>query len=226
MAITDEQAKILKEQITKQIESTFPEDRKTQALSYVNNLDNNQLEEFIVKNKLIKTSDESVNRSQNPAKTQECIYCMLSSKKIESLPIYEDNDYISVLEINPYTKGHLTLIPKKHIKEAKNLPAKAFTLAKKIGSQVIKKLKAESYQITSSDELGHAIINIIPSYKNQPITYERKHSSPDELKELAMTIGKIEKKSAIPRQKREPKEKTEKQTESKAKLPQLPRRIP
>ena len=220
MPLTDEQAKLIKEQILKQVEN-FPEDKRTQAEQYIKSLNNEQLEEFVMKNNLVKSEEkEGVPSSTTPK--NECIYCNIGNKTIDSLPIYEDKDYIAVLEIKPFSPGHTILLPKEHTSEAKLLKNKAFSISKKIGKHLIKKLKAKDFQLTTSDELRHAIINIIPSYKDVPITYERKPSTKEELQNIAMKIGKIEKKVRVK------KEKEVKIDKGKVNLSiiKLPRRIP
>jgi histidine triad (HIT) family protein len=195
MPLTDEQAKTIKEQILSQIKN-FPEDKREQIKSYIEGMNNEELEEFLIKNKMIKQEGESVENKSN-INENRCVMCLIAEKQIESLPIYEDKNYLAVLEINPISKGHTILIPKKHIKESKSLPSKSFTIANKIGRHLVKKLKsqgAENFQVNSSDELNHAIINIIPKYKNQKLSFERKQAKKQELQDLAMTIGKLEKK--------------------------------
>jgi histidine triad (HIT) family protein len=222
MPISDQEAKYIKDQLLKQIEK-FPEDKREQLKKYINSMNNQQLEEFLVQNQMI--AKEEAAKTLNPnnqaqSKDQECIFCLLSSKQIESFHLYEDKDYIAVLEINPLSKGHTLLIPKKHITEAKALKSKAFTLANKVGKYIIKKLKAENFQINSSDELKHAIINIIPTYKGEKIE-GRKKAKKEELQETAMKIGILEKTQRIKKEK--PKKVEEK---PKPSIIKFPRRIP
>jgi diadenosine tetraphosphate (Ap4A) HIT family hydrolase len=221
MPITDDQAKSIKEQIIKQIESTFPAEKKDSAISYVKSLDNPRLEEFVMKNKLVQ--QEQGSHEKSPHEKPGCIYCMIAEKKVDSLPIYEDKDYVAVLEINPFSNGHTILIPKAHIKETRKIKSKALTIAKKIGSHISKRLKSKDFQISTSDELGHAIINIIPIY-GEAISTERKRAKPEELKDTAMQIGKLEKKTREKKPEKEPSEKPGKS--EKSKIISLPRRIP
>src|SRR3989344_1009991 len=51
----------------------------------------------------------------------ECPFCLMSKNKIETTKIYEDQDFLAVLEINPANKGHTILMPKRHIKSISNL---------------------------------------------------------------------------------------------------------
>lgn len=234
MPLNDEQAKNIKEQLFKQIES-YPPEKREQIKSYIASLDNQQLEEFLIKNKLLRSPSAEggveAEEGEEPSQEQEgkpqgkpsgqCVMCMLANKQIESLAIYEDKDYLAALEINPFSPGHTILIPKKHLKESKEMKSKGFAIANKIGKHLVKKLKAENFQITSSDETKHAIINIIPVYKDKPLTFERKPTKKPELQEMAMKIGRMEKAK-----KKEVKPKPQTAEEKKSSSIQLPRRIP
>jgi len=240
MPFTDEQAASIKEQILRQVES-FPEDKREGIKEYIKGLNNEQLEQFMIKNKLMKShqaegGEESENEGESdnaPKKSgSECVYCMLANKQIDSFAIYEDKDYLGVLEIKPISPGHIVLIPKKHVAETKKLKAKALTIADKIGKHLAKKLDADDFQISSSDELKHAVVNIVPSYKGKELNYKRPQANQKELQELAIKIGKVEKKAKVIKIKTEKggeKQVQEGKKESKAEsksLIRLPRRIP
>jgi histidine triad (HIT) family protein len=213
MALTDEQAKTIKEQILKQAES-FPEERREEIKSYIESLNNEELEEFLAKNNLVRQQGSEAGQTKADGK-QQCVMCLLAQKKIESFVIYEDKDFLAPLEINPFTQGHTILIPKKHIASAKSLPSKAFTLANRIGKHLTKKLNGESFEITSSEEIGHALINILPKFKNKKMDYQRKPTDKKQLQELYGVIGiirkkeksiKLERESETPKEKKQSKE--------------------
>lgn len=237
MALTAEQAESIKEQIKEQLRN-FPEDKRKEAEEYINSLNDQQLEEFVMKNNLVKLDGQeefsSPTNQPNTKGQDSCIMCLLSSKKIESFIIYEDKDYICLLEINPFSKAHSILIPKEHISKVKDIKSKAYTLANTIGKHITKKMSAENFQVNSSDELGHAILNIIPTYKNEKIDFKRRKATKEELQDLYSKIGKIEKKEKVIKIKTEKseqiessKEKSENKAEKpKSSLPQFSRRIP
>ena len=50
MPLTDEQAKSIKEQLFKQVDN-FPEDKKEQVRKYIEDMNNEELEQFLIKNK-------------------------------------------------------------------------------------------------------------------------------------------------------------------------------
>lgn len=216
MPLTDEQTNAVKEQILKQVEN-LPEDKREQIREYISSMNNEQIEEFLRKNKQMQEEsgeDEEAN--------QKCIMCSIASKKIESQVIYEDEEYLAVLELNPLSKGHTILIPKKHVENPKELPKSTKKITEKIGNQIVKKLKAESFQSNLSGELGHIIINIIPVYKDEKID-KRKPAKKEELISLKKEIGEI--KSA--KKKAEKKEKPKEELKQLVKeIIKLPRRVP
>ena len=45
----------------------------------------------------------------------DCIFCKIANEEISSEnKIYEDDKILAVLDINPYVKGHVLVIPKNH----------------------------------------------------------------------------------------------------------------
>jgi len=216
--LTDEQEKQIREQILKQVES-LPEDKRQEIKEYITSLNKEQLEEFLRKNaELQEKGSGQESKSQN-----KCIYCLLAEKKVESKVIYEDKDYLGALEINPFSKAHTILIPKKHLEKAKDLNQASFKIAKKIGNNLLKKLKEdniESFELNTSEDLGHAIINIIPVYKGEKLKFERKPAKKEELEELYKKIGLMKKKEKII------KIKTEKSEELKEKKEKSEREKP
>ncbi len=232
MPINDEQAKSIKEQILKQVEQ-LPEEKREQIKQYILSMNNEELEAFLKKNAEMQQGREDPTSGQDEESPEsgepKCIMCLIAGKKIESLIIYEDEDYLAALEINPFSRGHTILIPKKHLAESKLLPSKALTLAKKIGNHLIKKLEAENFEINTSDELKHAIINIIPVYKGEKINYQRKPAKKEELKELKEKIGQMIKKPRVKREKKRAEDKEKSKSEDKnqeKKLLKYNRRIP
>lgn len=225
MVLTDEQSKQVKAQLLQQIKTTLPAEQQESASKYIDAMNSKELEEFLIKNKLIKTQAQPAKGKTKPKKQQECVFCAIANKQMPALPIYEDKDFLAVLEIKPFSKGHTILIPKKHIKKTKSLPSKAFTAANRIGKHVVKKLKAQSFQVTTAADMEHAIINIIPTYKKQPLTYERKPIDQKELQELAMKIGEVKKRVVGKKKTAKPKDILEAK-QVKDTVIKLPRRIP
>jgi histidine triad (HIT) family protein len=45
---------------------------------------------------------------------ENCIFCKIARKEIPANIVYEDKEFISFLDIEPFSLGHVLVIPKKH----------------------------------------------------------------------------------------------------------------
>ncbi|MEM4259161.1 MAG: HIT domain-containing protein [Candidatus Pacearchaeota archaeon] len=207
MALTPEQVKSLKEQLLSQIQN-LPEDKKAEATKQINSLSPQALEIMLRQQKEKSAKDEGIFR-------------LIVKGEIPSAKIDENASAIAVLEINPISKGHMIIIPKNPVKSAKEMPTRAFTLAKKLSKKIISKLKAKSTEIQTETKLGEMIINIIPIY-GEPLTIEspRKKASKEELEALEKLL-KVRKKPKIEKIKTK-----ESKISQESDIPKLPRKIP
>ncbi|MCX6749430.1 MAG: HIT domain-containing protein [Candidatus Pacearchaeota archaeon] len=182
--LTDEQVESMKAQLIKQVEASFPEDKKDFAVSQIEAMDAEQLEDFLIKNNLIrKDGITSVSG-------QQCVFCSIVFGDIKSYKIAENSKAIAVLEINPLSKGHAMIIPKEHTTNEKAMPKEVAKFSKKISSLIKSRLKPKEIKIASSNVMGHQIFNIVPVYEGRENLAERKPASPEELVELQEILAK------------------------------------
>ena len=219
--LSEQQLKQIKEQLISQIKSTFPEDKRDSAISQIEEMNNEQLEEFLIQNNMIKASSGiGTTPKAETQKTQQCIFCSIAEGSIQSYKIDENKDAIAVLEINPISYGHTLIIPKKHIDNSEKIPKTVFSLAKKLSKKLKTILKPKEIKIQSSSFMNHEILNILPIYKNETLKSERKQASPEELNKLKETLEtKPKEKKKIIRLKKQP-------IEIKEEKLWLPKRIP
>jgi len=182
--LSKEQLEQIRKQLISQIQDNFPEEKKAQAISELEAMDENSLEQFLIQNNLIKSSAGQSTTPPSTPSEQQCIFCSISQGTIESYKIDENKKAVAVLEINPVSKGHTLIIPKEHIKESGKLPSQAMTLAKKISKKIKSKLKPKEVKIESSNFMGHEILNVFPIYENESLSSERSQASPEELQSL------------------------------------------
>jgi len=206
MALSEEQIESIKKQIFKQIEN-FPEEQRQNAQEQVESMNAQELEQFLIQNKLIKQKGE-----QEP---EGCIFCSIVENKIQSYRIAENKNAVAILDINPLSTGQSLIIPKKH-ETIEKLPSSVLSLAKKIAKRLKSKLKPrpQEVKIETSSVQGHGIVQIVPFYKDTKP--ERKHAKPEELKNLQ---ERLITKSRKPRKKKATKENI-------STLPFAPIRIP
>ncbi len=108
--------------------------------------------------------------------TQQCIFCGIAIGKINSYKLYEDDQFIAVLDINPAAKGHVLVIPKMHLKYSFELSNKLFEYANLISKKIKETLDNDSTIIVANGEnagekFGHLVVNIIPRSKDDKIDF-------------------------------------------------------
>ena len=182
--LTQEQAEIVKKQLIQHIEKNLPEDRKSFAVQQITNMNSEELEDFLRKNKLMSSKD--------PSKEGGCIFCSIVKGEINSYKIDENRQAIAVLEINPLSKGHIMIIPNKHLSSAEEMSASIFSFAKKISKKIKTKLRPKNTEISSSNILGHEVINIVPLYGEEK-PEKRYVAKPEDLLELKELFDKKKK---------------------------------
>ena len=178
--LTKEQAKEIKKQLLAQVEN-LPQENKEQIKQQISEFNEEQLEAFLDQNK-VQVQQPGVTEGAEPlAKETKCIFCSIIENKMPSYKIAENKKAIAILEINPLTKGHILILPLEHTTIDK-LPKLSMSLAQKIAKKIKTKLKPEDIKLETSSFQGHAIINVVPLYKNNPPKKEK--ANEEELQKL------------------------------------------
>lgn len=103
-----------------------------------------------------------------------CIFCKIINKEIPSKIVYEDNDFLAMLDIAPATKGHVLILPKEHASTLAELSddkaSKILVLAKKIINAMMKVHGFTSYNLVQNNgklagqTVDHFHLHLIPRY--------------------------------------------------------------
>jgi len=124
----------------------------------------------------------------------ECIFCKIVRREIPSHMVYEDNDAVAFLDINPRTKGMCIVVPKQHYvnyDENLEMSSKLFDKALIVAEKIKKSLKPMTvfFSIMSA-QVPHFHIRVYPVNKDQIPLFENKPIQITE-EELTMTALKI-----------------------------------
>ena len=105
----------------------------------------------------------------------ECVFCKIVIGEIPCKKIYEDDNVLLFLDINPYSLGHTLIIPKKHVLDFETIDEELLMnilkVAKNISKLVCDKLGADGYKLIQNNglaqEVKHFHLHIIPVYNNE-----------------------------------------------------------
>lgn len=105
-----------------------------------------------------------------------CIFCKIADGKIPSYKIYEDDDVLAFLDVNPVSYGHTLVISKEHydsyLSVPKDIMHKVMDVAQRIGQVQVKQLGAKGVNILTNcyDAAGQTVkhfhVHVIPRYES------------------------------------------------------------
>jgi histidine triad (HIT) family protein len=129
----------------------------------------------------------------------ECIFCKIARKEMPSEIIYEDENFITFLDIHPRSKGMTLVVPKRHIKsfeEDVNISKEMFFIAIKTSEAIKKALSPIAISIAyMPSQIEHLHLRIYPYFENEIPLIENKpiEIKAEELKEEKKEEEKKEK---------------------------------
>ncbi len=111
----------------------------------------------------------------------DCLFCKIINKEVDSLCLYEDDDIMAILDAYPDCDGHTLIIPKKHITDIMELDSdtlgKMQMVAKKIIKVQLDKLDKKSLTVLfnygDSQIIKHVHMHLLPGYKDKDHKYSR-----------------------------------------------------
>lgn len=175
--------------------------------------------------KFLKTlSPEQVEFLKKQEK--QCVFCLIKEGKIKARKIYEDKDFVAVLDINPANIGHAIVFPKNHVISVFQLNSKIFELVNKLSLKISNAVNAQGLNIfiangaVAGQKVDHIIIHIIPRFEGDNVNFfwEGKKISDDEMNQIEDRLKKELSDLSIEEKKEEVKEEKE--------VYRLKRRIP
>lgn len=125
---------------------------------------------------------------------QKCIFCAIASKQIPAKIVYEDENCVAILDINPRSTGMTLVVPRQHLRdfdENPGLSTKIFSSAITVAEKIRQALHPKDIGISIlPSELKHFHIRIYPIYENEIPLIENQPKKVSE-EELNLVAGKI-----------------------------------
>lgn len=109
----------------------------------------------------------------------DCVFCKIVAGEIPSYRVYEDEKFFAFLDINPLSRGHVLVVPKKHFRwvhDVENFGA-YWETALLVQKKIVGSLNPQWVQYMTQGVVPHAHIHVIPRYT--PV--ESSSAYPDEM---------------------------------------------
>ncbi len=98
----------------------------------------------------------------------DCLFCKIVKGELPSLKVWEDEEHIAILDINPNTEGVTLVITKEHFdSDATDMPEKDYTelmlAAKKVAKLLERKLRVKRVAVVMEGlGVNHVHIKLYP----------------------------------------------------------------
>ena len=111
----------------------------------------------------------------------DCIFCKIIQGKIPADKVYENDKIMAFLDIQPISKGHTLIVPKKHYTDLLDTPddvlCEMMTSAKKIAEAAVKAVGADGFNIgvntkpAAGQIVMHMHLHVMPRFKNDGLKH-------------------------------------------------------
>jgi histidine triad (HIT) family protein len=136
---------------------------------------------------------------------QDCVFCKIVAGKLPSFKVYEDDRHIAFLDINPFSKGHTLVCPRRHGETLWDMDereiAEVFKVASKVSIGVVSAMDADGFRImqnngeAANQAVAHIHVHVIPSKLEDKGKFNRLKLSDAEMAMVAdavrAEIGKL-----------------------------------
>ena len=112
----------------------------------------------------------------------DCIFCKIAKGEIPSTKLYEDDDFLSFLDIAPANHGHSLVITKEHYETLEDIPEDRLqaliATVQKIAKAVVKGTDAEGFNVFANNKkvagqlVPHLHFHIVPRFSNDGIKFD------------------------------------------------------
>ncbi len=110
---------------------------------------------------------------------QGCVFCKIVNKEIPARIVYDNNDFVGFLDIQPKSCGHVVIVSKRHVADMIELDVAEQNslndVLRELCMRMRKKLGATGYTVVGSNGVSsgqavpHFSMHVIPTYANNAV---------------------------------------------------------
>lgn len=131
-----------------------------------------------------------------------CVFCKIITGALPATKVYEDDETVAFLDINPVNKGHTLVIPKKHVDsfmEAGTAEIRAvMTTSQRVATAVLLATGAEGFNLSlnngraAGQVIFHWHMHLVPRFEHDGLKlWAQGKYEEGEMDELAAKIKEV-----------------------------------
>ncbi|WP_019970849.1 HIT family protein [Mycobacterium sp. 141] len=113
-----------------------------------------------------------------------CVFCAVVAGEAPAIRIHEDDDYLGILDIRPFTRGHTLVIPKKHTVDLTDTPPETLAGMAVVGQRIARAaresgLHADGNNIVINDgkaafqTVFHIHLHVVPRHNGDKLSFAK-----------------------------------------------------
>jgi diadenosine tetraphosphate (Ap4A) HIT family hydrolase len=131
-----------------------------------------------------------------------CVFCAILDGELPANFVYEDDEVVSIMDINPVTPGHLLVLPRRHLPDLVDLDDEIAAHMMNTARRIAAAHRAQDSSIeginlyladspAAGQEVPHAHIHVIPRRKDDGFRLSINRGETPTREELAATAERV-----------------------------------
>ena len=146
----------------------------------------------------------SLIRPETELGENSCIFCNIITKKLPHVDVYEDDNFVVLMDKYPISRGHTLIIPKIHYDNLLIMPGtevgRLYSLVPIIAGAIVTAVKADGFNVgqnngkAANQIVPHVHVHIIPRFNDDSTNGRwpmRRVTSHEELSKIANEIKRF-----------------------------------
>jgi len=111
----------------------------------------------------------------------DCVFCKIIAGKIPSCTVYEDDHTFAFLDIAPFEKGHVLVVPKHHVPFLTDLPQEVLfpfiSAVQSVAALLLRKLPCDGFNLLQNNgacatqAVPHVHFHVVPRWNGRAINW-------------------------------------------------------
>jgi histidine triad (HIT) family protein len=130
----------------------------------------------------------------------ECLFCGIVAGDVPAQIVDSDEHTVAFMDINPATRGHALVVPRKHSTDLMDVPnedlERTMIAARRLARRMEETLDPDGYNVLNAcrpaawQTVFHYHLHVIPRYEDDPLKlpWIPRGAEPDEIAEVAEKI--------------------------------------
>ena len=146
----------------------------------------------------------SLIRPETELGENSCIFCNIITKKLPHVDVYEDDNFVVLMDKYPISRGHTLIIPKIHYDNLLIMPrtevGRLYSLVPIIAGAIVTAVRADGFNVgqnngkAANQIVPHVHVHIIPRFNDDSTNGRwpmRRVASHEELSKIANEIKRF-----------------------------------